>query len=153
MPCADIPNSFKVYTVSAKVLHEADGEQTSALAGMMASAVRIVVRPRASGPRRLRIPASSREIVSGEFFFEGDHSVSGLPTDSSGDDGDPLRGVLNQRDFFRRGMDQARGRGADPGIGLKPLVVMEAAGTRVRPRQPCDGFRSPAAQGRDGGVI
>src|ERR1019366_1912175 len=112
--------------VSAEELHEADGQQSSAAAGLVDLLQGIVDgEPRNLDP--FCFQALPRVHVGRKLFEETHHAVAGLPIQPESDGGDALGGVLDQRDLAGIGIHQAGGRDAETMVDGQPLVVVEAA--------------------------
>ncbi len=94
-----------------------------------------------------------RIVVGRELFFKGDNPIAGFPGKALGDDGNAFGGVLDDGDFFRRGVDEAGGGVAEAGVGIHPLVVMERAELAGIVGKPANGVGGTAAQWGDSGVV
>ncbi len=152
VPAADFPDGIEVRAITAQILHEADSQQTGAANG----AVDFLQRREHAEPFDLNaviLQTLPREIVGGEFLAKGHDAVAGPPFDAACDGGNPLGGVLYERDLGRCRVDKARGGRAQSVVGFHPLVVMVRAVEQAIVSQVVDGFGGASAKRRHTGMM
>ena len=129
-PPADLADRGQVPAEPGQEMHIAERGQPGALAGLV-QIVQIQPPPAQIQAAEARAAAllqfPPRHVVGGEIAGQPDHDVAVAPIDTVGNDAQPFRSVLGDRDLVRAAAEHGCGLAAQARVILDPpLVAMHA---------------------------